>query len=72
MIMRSGFHFHHHETWFQKKPGLTLTNPLSGWMFSGRNKYDPSCCCYVAGVVCHLISSHNAPLFQNSDLWIAP
>jgi len=25
MIMRSGFHFHHHETWLQKKTGLTLT-----------------------------------------------
>jgi hypothetical protein len=25
MIMRSGFHFHHHETWFQKKTGLMLT-----------------------------------------------
>jgi hypothetical protein len=25
MIMRCGFHFHHHETWFQKKTGLTLT-----------------------------------------------
>jgi len=25
MIMRSGFHFHHHETWFQKKTGLTGT-----------------------------------------------
>jgi hypothetical protein len=24
MIMRSGFHFHRHETWFQKNPGLTL------------------------------------------------
>ena len=26
MIMRSGFHFHHNETWFQKKPGLTNTS----------------------------------------------
>jgi len=28
MIMRSSFHSHHHETWFQKKTGLTLTEAL--------------------------------------------
>jgi len=26
-IMRSGFHFDHHETWFQKKTNLTITPP---------------------------------------------
>jgi hypothetical protein len=25
MTMSSGFHFHHDETWFKKKPGLTVT-----------------------------------------------
>jgi len=27
MIMRSGFHFHHHETWFQKKTRSHVKTP---------------------------------------------
>jgi hypothetical protein len=36
MNMRSGFHFHHHETWFQKKTGLTLTGERIVGCFLGK------------------------------------